>query len=381
LTADPRAYDQTTTVQLGEIPASVEVTRALALDSHRHLAIAGKSLGMTAIPDQWSSWWLSAVPAGLRLIRKHRPEILWSTYPIPTAHLVAFALHRLTGIPWVADFRDIMTANDYPRKASLRRVYSWIERAVIRHATCVIHTTPSAQRMYIERYPKLSTSTCRVITNGYDEEDFASVSRPSRGELDAAEPVRLVHSGLIYVDERDPRPFFRALARLRREGIVKPDTLRVDLRGAGSDVYFPSLIRELDIGDVVHLLPRISYHEALRKCAEATALLLLQGPSCDGQIPAKTYEYLRLRKPILALTSTTGDTAQLLADCGGATVIDLLDEDALYRGLPRFLETLRGGRHSLPDPVKTVRHDRRHQAGQLAECLSEVTRSSRWRKA
>ena len=381
LSVNPRAYSHTNAAQLAEIPVDVEVTRTFALDSHRHLAIGGKSLGITAIPDQWSSWWLSAVPAGLRLIRKHRPAVLWSTYPIPTAHLIGLALHRLTGIPWVADFRDIMTETGYPRQPLLRRVYVSIERAVIRHASVVVQTTRSAQQIYIDRYPKLSNMTCRVIANGYDEEDFIGLPPSRAGDFEVSEPLHLVHSGLIYLEERDPRPFFRALARLRRDGIVKADTLRVDLRGAGSDEYFARLIRELGIGDVVRLLPSISYHEALRRCSEAAALLLLQGPSCDVQIPAKAYEYLRLRKPILALTSATGDTARLLADCGGATVIDLLDEDALYRGLPRFLEMLRNRRHPLPDPTKTVRHDRRQQAGELADCLADVIASTSERSA
>jgi glycosyltransferase involved in cell wall biosynthesis len=355
LSADPRAYGQTTTAQLGEIPGIVEVTRSFALDSHRHLAIGGKSLGLTAIPDQWSTWLLTAIPAGLRLIRRHRPAAIWSTYPIPTAHLVALTLHRLTGIPWVADFRDIMTTVEYPRQASLRRVYGWIERAVMRHATRVIQTTPSAQRIYIERYAWLSPTTCRVIANGYDEEDFADLS-VTAADLEAAEPLRLVHSGLIYDEERDPRPFFRALARLRREGIVKPGDLRIDLRGAG-----------------------ITYHDALRECADAAALLLLQGPSCDGQIPAKAYEYLRLQKPILALTTTTGDTGRLLMESGGATIIDLMDEEALYRALPPFFEALRTRRHPLPDPEKIGRHGRRYQAGLLADCLDtlDVTISRR----
>jgi glycosyltransferase involved in cell wall biosynthesis len=372
LSADPRAYRLTTTTQLGEIPLEVSVTRTPALDSHRHLAIRGKSLALTSNPDQWATWWLSAVPAGLRLIRRYRPAIIWSTYPIPTAHLIALTLHRLTGLPWVADFRDPMTTADHPREPGLRRSHAWIERATIRGAARVIHTTPSAQRLYIDRYPTLSAATCRVIRNGYDEEDFADLPDVAATERIVAEPLRLIHSGLIYDEERDPRPFFRALARLRREGIVKPATLRVDLRGAGSEDYFAGLIRDLGIGDIVRLLPRVAYRDALRECSESSGLLILQGPSCDGQIPAKAYEYLRLGKPILALTSASGDTARLLEECGGSTVLELMDEDALHRGLPVFLDALRNRRHPVPDPTHVSRYARRAQASDLAACLTEL---------
>ncbi len=372
LSADPRAYLQTRNDQLAEIPATVKVRRTFALDSHRDLAVRGKSLAVTAMPDQWVSWWFSAVPAGLRLIRKHRPAVIWSTYPIPTAHLVALTLHRLTGTPWVADFRDIMTADDYPRDRRLRGVYRWIERAVVRHAARIVQATPSGQRLYIDRYPSLSDTTCRVIPNGYDEEDFAGLPFAAAGRPVVTGPVRLIHAGLVYYEERDPRPFFQAVARLRRDGIVGPDRLRVDLRGAGSEAYFGGLIRDLGIADVVHLRPRISYHEVLRECGEAAGLLLLQGPSCDAQIPAKAYEYLRLGKPILALATKTGDTARLLEACGGATVVDLLDEEAIYRALPGFVDAVSQGRHPRPDPVRARRFARRNQAGELARFLTEL---------
>ena len=78
----------------------------------------------------------------------------------------------------------------------------------------------------------------------------------------------------------------------------------------------------------------------LRECSEADGLLLLdKGRRAIIRFPAKLYEYLRLRKPILALTDAQGDTARVLAETGGATVIDLLQEDAIHRGLPSFLES------------------------------------------
>src|SRR3990170_1185865 len=108
LTPNPRAYFESRNDRIPEIPPTVSVTRAFALDAARHLSFRGSYFRFTALPDRWASWWLGAVPAGLRLIRAHRPDIIWSTYPIATAHLIGLTLHRLSGIPWVADFRDPM---------------------------------------------------------------------------------------------------------------------------------------------------------------------------------------------------------------------------------------------------------------------------------
>ena len=360
--------------QMAEIPAGVHVARAFALDARRHLAVRGSSLRISALPDRWSSWWLGAVPAGLRLIRRRRPAVLWSTYPIATAHLIALTLHRLTGLPWVADFRDPMTEEGHPEDRATRRAYQWVERHVVRSADRLVFTAPSARRMYLERYPDLAAARCLVISNGYDETDFATLP-PGAGP--GSGPIRLIHAGMIYEQERDPRPFFRALARLRRERRVSAAALRVELRGAGSEAYCSRLVRELGIGDLVQIVPALPYRETLESCATAGAMLLLQGASCDHQIPAKAYEYLRLAKPILALTSEKGDTAQLMGECGGATIVDLADEEAIYRTLPGFLEALRTGAHPLPDPARAARYARHNQAKDLAACLAEVVAAPR----
>lgn len=372
LSAHPRAYPQTTDQQLGEIPEAVVVRRTFALDARRHLAIRGSSLRVTALPDQWSSWWLSAVPAGLRLVREHRPSVLWSTYPIATAHLIGLTLHRLTGLPWVADFRDSMTEDDYPAHRLTRRVYRWIERRTIEQASLAVFTATSARRMYLDRYANLPASRCLVISNGYDEADFEGIPRAPERPAILGGPVRLLHAGLIYREERDPRPFFRALARLRREGRIRSDTVQVDLRAPGTDSYYQGLITELGLGDIVRILPALAYREALREAAGVGALLVLQGASCNHQIPAKAYEYLRLAKPILALTGLGGDTAALLAASGGATLVDLLDETGIYHALPGFLAAVQAGTHPLPDPVTASSHARHNQAGHLASCFSRL---------
>ena len=112
LSASPRAYSQLGNDQVGGIPASAVVTRGFALDAARHLAIRGRYLKWVAQPDRWASWWLGAVPLGLYLIRRYKPEVIWSTYPIATAHLIGLTLKLMTGIPWIADCRDSMTEDD-----------------------------------------------------------------------------------------------------------------------------------------------------------------------------------------------------------------------------------------------------------------------------
>ncbi|MDH3591165.1 MAG: glycosyltransferase, partial [Planctomycetota bacterium] len=114
LTAHPRAYPERSDDQMGDIPAGIVVRRAFALDATRHLALAGRYMLRSALPDSWAAWAWGAVPAGMRLIRRHKPAAIWSTYPIATAQKIGLKLHRKSGLPWIADLRDSMTEPGYP---------------------------------------------------------------------------------------------------------------------------------------------------------------------------------------------------------------------------------------------------------------------------
>jgi glycosyltransferase involved in cell wall biosynthesis len=265
-----------------------------------------------------------------------------------------------------------MTEATYPPDITIRRLYQRIERQVARHSACLIFTAESSRRLYVERYPTLRVEQCLVIPNGYDEENFATLVMAPPGARPDNRPLRLLHAGVIYPEERDPRPFFRALARLKRDGHVTAGTVRVDLRDPGSEDYYTAIVQELGIGDLVYLLPALPYRQSLQDCADADALLLFQAASCNHQIPAKVYEYFRLHKPILALTDAQGDTAGLLRDTGGATIVALNDEQALSRSIPRFLQAVRHGTHPLPDPMKIQCYSRHGQARTLAACFSRL---------
>ena len=375
LSVKPFAYERTEQSLLSEIPPEVSVIRTLALDTRRHLSIKNRYVRWTALPDRWVSWCFSAIPVGLFTIYRKRIDLILTTFPIATAILIGLVLHRLTGKPWVVDLRDSMTEDDYPRDERTRLVYRKIESQAIRYGSLFLFTAISTIDMYLKRYPGLRKEKCILLPNGYDEEDFRDLPSAPAGPAARDRPLRLLHAGLIYPEERDPRPFFQALSRLKREGTIDATRLQIDLRASSEEDYYEKHLRELDIDDLVNLLPPVPYQQALREAASADALLLLQGVTCNHQIPAKTYEYLRLRRPILALTTHEGDTAALLRDAGGATIVDMYSADAIHASLSPFFESLRRGDHPLPDPEQTSRFARRNQAHQLGQYLSQLADS------
>jgi len=373
LSAHPRAYANSGDDQLAEIPPEAIVHRAFALDTSRHLAVKGRYVGWMALPDRWVTWCLGAIPAGLRMIRQHKPQVIWTTYPIASAKLIGLALHRLTGLPWIADLRDPMTDVDYPADPLTRRVYRWIEEKTVRHCTLAVCTTPGAIVTYTTRYPDIPASRFALIENGYDEENFATAAALQTPVAPVAgRPFTLIHSGIIYPSERDPVPFFTALQELKAAGTVTAQRLRVVLRATAHDDYLNGLIASHDIGDIVSLAPHIAYRDALAEMLSADGLLVLQATNCNHQIPAKLYEYLRARRPVLALTDAIGDTAAALRQAGIDTIAPLDDAAAIQAGLLHFLALAEAGNAPLASAQAIEANSRRARTAELARLLQQV---------
>ena len=375
LTPHRRVYDLTGEGQLKDIPEGLIVRDSFALDSARHLAIGGHYLATLALPDRWISWWLGGVVTGLSMIRKYRPKVIWSTYPITTAHLIGLTLHRLTGIPWIADFRDSMTESHYPADATKRRVYRWIERHSVAACSRAVFTTPGAIRMYAARYPDIPAERWCLIPNGYDEEIFLDVEA-GLADVDRREggtgPVVLVHSGILYPSERDPSAFFTALAELKQAGEIDSQRLRVILRASAHDDDFRPMLEANGIADMVVFAPSIEYREALREMMTVDGLLIFQAANCNHQIPAKVYEYLRAGRPILALTDPAGDTATTLRGVGVDDIVPLDDAGAIKSVLSRFVADITAGRKHAPGIAQVQRYSRKATTGDLAELFGMV---------
>ena len=379
LTATPGAYQQTGEDQLGDIPAAVPVTRAFALDSSRHLAIRGRYVKWMALPDRWIGWILGAVPAGLRLIRQYKPKLLWSTYPIATAHLIGAILHRLTGIPWIADFRDPMTEIDpvsqkrAPDDSLLWNARSWVEKFTVKNCTRMVFVTAGALQMYMERYPEVPATRWAVIANGYDEESFATVEQNVGEKICKRGHLLLLHSGTLYPTlDRDPSAFFKAVTALRHDEEVSSSTLRVVLRASGYDDHYRTLIHQYGLEDIVILGPAIPYREALAEMREADGLLVFQGYTSNPAIPAKLYEYLRANRPIFAMVDAKGETAAMLQSANTGIIVPLDSSEQIANGLSEFLSQLRQGNAKILNPAQAQTYSREYRAQELAELLNQI---------
>jgi glycosyltransferase involved in cell wall biosynthesis len=374
LTAAPRAYEEVSENHVNPPPKDVLIERAFALDTGRHLAMLGRYPAALARPDRWVSWWFGAVPAGIRLIRRYRPAAIWSTYPIATAHTIGATLSRLSGLPWIADFRDPMAQDGYPSDPRTWKSFKRIEERALRASAYAVFVSTGAARMYAERYPDVPSDRFRVIENGYDEEAFREVEMKDIGRWPLnVGAVTLLHSGIVYPSERDPKALFEALRRLDHRRAVDPRYLRMRFRGARHDRVLLELANASGVSKYIELLPQTPYPEALAEMLRADGLIVMQASNCNDQVPAKLYEYARAGRPVLGLTDPEGDTARAMRALGIGDIAPLDSADAIEQALPPFIEALRLGVARLPNPGAVRKASRRSRAEKLLELLETLS--------
>ena len=371
LSASPRAYEQQNASQLASVPQQLVVKRAFALDTKRHLGFKGRYPEALALPDRWISWWLAGVPTGLALIGQYKPQVLWSTFPIATSHLIALTLHRITGLPWVADFRDPMLQPSYPVSKPQRAMYAWIERQTIERCSAAVFTTHSARDSYVARFPALPEAKFSVIENGYDEDGFGGAAPDP---VAPGERLTLVHSGVLYDTGRDPSAFFEAMAALKAQGTICAANLRVILRAPGEIKAIDALVTKYAVQDLVEVEPPVPYREALKEMLAADGLIVFQGTPFNSQIPAKIYEYFRARKPVLGLVDTNGETARVLRAAGFDSVAQMDSGAAIAPVLELLLQQIRRGEAYVATEALIAASSRTHRATQLAQVLDGVIR-------
>jgi len=370
LSVAPSAYETVDEESLSQIPPGLTVMRTWCLDAARQLSLLGRYPRLAAIPDRWASWQLSAVRTGVHLARQHCARAVWSTYPIATAHQIGARIARRTGLPWVADFRDPMAQDGYPADPRRWQAFKRIEETAAECAARLVFVSPSTLETYRERYPATPPAHFALIENGYDECSFESLEAPA---WEPAETLTLLHSGIVYPSERDPTAVFVALSRLRERGAIRGGEFVIRFRASVHDGLLRELADHYGVAEFIDIAPPIAYRDALREMLSADALVVMQGDKCNGQVPAKLYEYLRAGRPILGLADPAGDTGRTLIHLGYPLVTRLESVDEIEQNFPTFLKRLR--ERDLPVARREAyeRYSRRALTARLANLLNAIS--------
>jgi len=362
-----------------QIPPEIAVHRTWGVDLKETLSFRGSYPGFLTYPDRYWPWLFSAVPRGQQLLRSGQFQAIFSTYPVPTAHVIGWRLKRRTGLPWIADFRDPWLEDSMP--ALEKRMAVWLERKVVVHANRVICNTPAMRKMFLARYPDVSPEKFVTITNGYDEPDFVGLIPRRR------EKFQIIYPGIIDGGSRNPAPLLAGVAAALERGWLRRDDLLINFLGCGSYGEHQRFRRDVEhfgLGDLIEIqVPRIPYRQALEQLAGGDLLVALCEPLGDGpeieavrqwsllQVPVKVYEYLRLGRPMLALVSK-GAIPELLARTGGGTVVSPGDVDGIAEALKRAYSKREHGSVTAPVSAEIAHYSRANLSKRLVAELDHV---------
>lgn len=240
-------------------------------------------------------------------------DVILSTAPPITTHLIAKEAKRKFNCPWIADFRDLWATNlDNPHEPILHFRDRWLEKECLRSADALVTVSgPWANRLR-DLYPE---KPVHVITNGFDPDDFGNkdfANRAMPGNL-----FSISYTGQLYQGRRDPALLFEVIHELIQEGILAREKLRISFYGP-IEAWTQPLIERYDLQGVVELCGVISRQEALRRQQESQILLLLgwANPQETGQHTGKLFEYFGSRRPILAVGGVRGVLSETLEETG-----------------------------------------------------------------
>jgi hypothetical protein len=235
--------------------------------------------------------------------------------------------------------------------------------------------------MYKNRYPEVDAKRWVLIPNGYDEENFIEAEKDAKKNRALKErnkaKTTLLHSGVLYPSERDPTQFFLAIQTLLKSGVINGGNLKIILRATGHDEYYKKLIENQGLQDIIFIEPGVSYRQALVEMLTVDGLIIFQAANCNHQIPAKIYEYLRARRPVLALTDCDGDTAGVLKKSGVKSLIAALDDkNDIQKKMTEFIQHIKQNTFPVISDEYIFSHSREARTEILAKTMNDVCRDS-----
>lgn len=379
-TADNVNYPKEDISLLNEIPKSIEVlkqsiwepTDLLFWKNKNDLKGVSNSTnsgllsfvrGNFFIPDPKIFWVNKSVNFLQKYLKEHKVDVVISTGPPHSMHLIADKLKRKNNVKWIADFRDPWTDlyyNEAFKQLSFaKNKNKRLESRVLNNADCVLTVSNSLKK----EFGKISKRV-EVISNGYDDEVITEKS------VALDDKFSISYIGLL-PKQSNPKLFFKVLKKLCLENSDFRSDLRLKFIGDISDeVKLEIMDNNLDENSV--FIDYVAHQKAIQYQRKAQVLLLLipNVKKSEGILTGKLFEYLTAKRPILAMGSEFGDLADILKSTNSGVVVGYSYEDKLKLEILRLYNLYKKG--SLTVTSKNIEQYHRKE---LTRGLSEIIKS------
>jgi glycosyltransferase involved in cell wall biosynthesis len=317
-------------------------------------------------PDYYKTWYRPAYQTASKILQKEKVDLIYSASPTFITAFVAMELKREFGIPWVADFLDGWAVNDFLNlhyDQTLIKPLRWFQTRRIRRAegriletankVVVIHQHVK-QRWY-ELYG-IKESKIEVVTDGYDESVFegltARVLNPDR--------LTITFLGSYYAPFEDAiRKFLNVVYEIDKDA-------EVAFIGRAA-----TAVQKMNIPNLVCIL-QLPREKALSFALGSDFLFVVMPPYAKWT-PTKTYDYLRLGKPVLALVPEGGDAARIIREARAGFVLSF-DQEQMRQQLKNIFDGWRKGKLKSfqPDRKYITQFERRNLTKEIVKVFNEV---------
>ena len=315
------------------------------------------------IPDARIGWVKPAVGFLKEYLAKNDMDIVISSGPPHSLHLIGMALKEELGIKWVADFRDPWTTIHYHQSLRLnkraQKKHLKLESKVLNNSDLVVVTSARTKK----EFQNITSVPIEVISNGYD------ILEKIEPNLDAQ--FSIAHIGSLLTN-RNPELLWEILSELKDENKVFSKNLLIKLVGAVSEDVLESLA-VFGLTENYKTLGYVSHQEAIQIQHDAQVLLLVEmdSPETKSIIPGKLFEYVAANRPILAIGPDGSDVEGILKETNAGVYFTYTEKEKLKNQLQFYYEAYSKANLNI-NSHNTEQYSRRELTKSLSSLLLNI---------
>ncbi|MEX2403240.1 MAG: glycosyltransferase, partial [Balneolales bacterium] len=292
-------------------------------------------------------------------------DVMVSTGPPHSMHMIGRGLQEATGIPWLADFRDPWTNIDYYDNllpgTRANRLHHKLEAEVVTKADRVVTVSPT----WKEELETVHIRSVDLLTNGYDEDDFEGVN-PEQDPF-----FSISHIGTL-MPSRNPVALWDALSQLVRENENFARDFRLVLVGR-VDFSVKEALREYGLNDNLIETGYLPHNEVIKRQKSTWVLLdiLKKARNTKGLYAGKIFEYLAAKRPILIIGPQDSDAAKLIKKLKAGYAVGFDDVHSMKERIRSLYSDYRQNGLASKS-IAVEQFSRRNLTSQLSGILSDM---------
>ena len=265
------------------------------------------------IPDGRIGWYFASYKKAKKIINEQNIDLIFSSSPPHSIHLVSKKLSKTFKIPWVSDFRDPWMDRFYyqenPRNFFISYIDSLLEKSVLKNSDYVTIASPGFQKLLTFRYPLKNKSS--VIFNGYDPEDFINIP------LERTQNKAIINIGHIgsLSKSQNPKGLIKSLKAFNLNSL-KVKVFFECIGSIHSDIS--AYANNYNLDNYFEIKPYLKHDLAIRKMCSFDFLILVipETEKNEGIIPGKVFEYIASGVDIICIGNKKSNVSDLLRRLG-----------------------------------------------------------------